>query len=194
MIIDIVRHAESEGNKLKMLQGQYNSQLSQNGKNQARILHDVLDFPYDVVYSSSLDRALETAKISISEKYSGQIITLDGLKEMSFGKLEQAFFNDFTEIQTEMWAKMKSEANYKEHDGESGSEFYNRVISTIEQIIKDAKKQNHEKLLVFTHGGVIRILFQFYLKLEKPIVKNTQIMRFSHSNGILSFQKELRTF
>ncbi len=193
MIIDIVRHAESEGNKLKMLQGQYNSQLSENGKNQAKLLRGFLDFPYDVVYSSSLDRALETAKISISEKHTGQIITLDGLKEMSFGKLEQALFNDFSEKQTEMWAKMKNEAYYKEHEGESGIEFYNRVISTIEQIIEDAKKQNHEKLLLFTHGGVIRILFQFYLKLEKPFVNNTQIMRFTYSRGRLSFQKQINS-
>ncbi|OLS19328.1 MAG: putative phosphoserine phosphatase 2 [Candidatus Heimdallarchaeota archaeon LC_2] len=191
MIIDIVRHAESEGNKLKMLQGQFNSQLSENGRLQAKSLGEILDFPYNGVYSSPLDRALETAKISIFGKYSDQIIEIEGLQEMSFGLLEQVHFSEFSNKQADMWNKMKTEVNYKEHEGESGIEFYNRVISSIEYIIEESKKKNHQKILLFTHGGVIRILFQFYLKLEKPFVKNTQIMRFCYSKSRLTFQKQI---
>lgn len=191
LIIDIVRHAQSEGNVTRMLQGQFNSPLSSLGKSQAESLKSKLDFPYDGVFSSTLDRAYETAKISMSENYDAEIIKLDGLQEMNFGRLQQTSFNDFAEDNWKIWDKMVNEPNFKDHGGESRNEFFTRISKTIEEIIIGAKLRNFSKIAIFTHGGVLRVLFQFYLKIEMPTVSNVQIMRFRSINGKLEFEREI---
>ncbi|MHA2028690.1 MAG: histidine phosphatase family protein [Candidatus Kariarchaeaceae archaeon] len=192
MIIDFVRHAQSEGNAVRMLQGQYNSPLSKIGREQAVALTQKLDFPYDQAYSSTLDRAFETAKITLHGSYEGSIITKDGLQEMNFGSLEQISLDDFDLDMKKTWDQMINEPNFKGHGGESRDEFVHRVAKTIQIVVEEAESRGMNKIVIFTHGGVIRVLFQYLLKIDRPTVSNTQIMRFQHNNGKLEFVKEIK--
>ncbi|MCE7735047.1 MAG: histidine phosphatase family protein [Candidatus Heimdallarchaeota archaeon] len=173
-----------------MLQGQFNSPLSSLGRSQAKQLRAKLDFPYDGIFSSTLDRAYNTAEISTFENFNNPIIKMDGLQEMNFGRLQQTSFNDFTEENWKVWDKMVNEPNFKDHGGESRVEFFTRVSNTIEEIIQQATLEKFSKIAVFTHGGVLRVLFQYLLKIEIPTVSNVQIMRFRSENGKLEFERE----
>ena len=73
--IYMVRHGETQWNTEGRIQGQTNIPLSEVGKNQARLAADRLaTVTFDAVYSSDLDRTLETAKI-ITESTNLKIIT-----------------------------------------------------------------------------------------------------------------------
>jgi probable phosphoglycerate mutase len=59
----IVRHAETEENKQKIIQGQLDTILNSEGERQADLVAKALkDVPFDVAYSSNLKRATDTAK------------------------------------------------------------------------------------------------------------------------------------
>ena len=60
--IIMIRHGETEWNQLGIYQGQLNSNLTENGLNQASAIAQRLqDFNFDYLYSSDLGRAQETA-------------------------------------------------------------------------------------------------------------------------------------
>ena len=65
----LVRHGETEWNKLGKFQGCTDIELSKDGINQAENLKLKLNEEFDVIYSSPLKRAYETAISQISEKY-----------------------------------------------------------------------------------------------------------------------------
>ena len=74
----IIRHGETNWNKEEIIQGHKNSKLSKKGKQQARNVGKKLrDYEFDVIYSSDLNRALDTA--SYINKYHNQVIIIDEL-------------------------------------------------------------------------------------------------------------------
>jgi broad specificity phosphatase PhoE len=59
----IVRHGETEDNKQKIIQGHLDTILNSEGKRQADLVAKALkDIPFDVCYSSDLQRATGTAE------------------------------------------------------------------------------------------------------------------------------------
>ena len=102
MKITFVRHGQSEGNLKSIIQGQTDFQLSETGKIQAKSLRTLLHnrndgsfYPYDLIYSSPLSRALNTAKIVIEGYYDSNLIIIhDKLMEATLGKFEGKLLND----------------------------------------------------------------------------------------------------
>lgn len=85
MKLYIIRHGETDWNKSFRLQGQSDIPLNEYGRELARITSDALkDITFDVIYSSPLSRALETAQIMRRDRLV-DIVTDDRLVEISFG-------------------------------------------------------------------------------------------------------------
>ena len=58
----LIRHAEAEGNLFRRAQGHWNGKITARGKKQIDALAERFkDVKIDAVYSSDLDRAVETA-------------------------------------------------------------------------------------------------------------------------------------
>lgn len=93
--IILVRHGETEWNKLKRIQGSgSNIPLSETGKLQARQLAQRLkDEKIEAVYSSPLQRALLTAQ-EIAQIHHLEVKKLDSLLEINAGTLEGALIAD----------------------------------------------------------------------------------------------------
>ncbi len=88
MELYIVRHGETEWNKEKLLQGNTDIPLSENGRLLAKISGEALaDTPFDHIYSSPLKRAYETACLFRGSQ-NVPIIRDDRLKELCFGEYE----------------------------------------------------------------------------------------------------------
>lgn len=81
----LVRHGETEWNKLGKFQGCTDIELSKDGINQAENLKLKLNEEFDVIYSSPLKRAYETAKILAKDK---DITILEDIREINFGEWE----------------------------------------------------------------------------------------------------------
>lgn len=59
----IVRHGQTEENKQKIIQGHLDTMLNSEGEKQADLIAKALkDIPFDVCYSSDLQRSTDTAK------------------------------------------------------------------------------------------------------------------------------------
>ncbi len=106
MKIYIVRHGQTDKNKARQLQGRSNTPLNDEGRKQAQQAAQYFKnegISFDLVYSSPLDRAVETGKIVSGNDN----ITLDDrLLEMDYGPYEgislvdppeevKTFFKDF---------------------------------------------------------------------------------------------------
>lgn len=151
MILYLVRHGETEWNEKLLFQGHSNTLLNKNGINQAkRIAKYFKDKKIDVIYSSDLKRAYDTAKIIKGAfKFKGKIIKSKLLRERNYGSLEGQHYNLFFDK--------------KKFDGEKDKTFFRRLKKIFNKILKENKNKN---VLVVTHGGVVRGFLTFALNLN----------------------------
>lgn len=151
----IVRHGETEWNFKKLIQGQSDSPLTETGIKQAKKLSKKLNkIKFDLVFSSDLLRARRTAEIIIAEQKL-EIATSKLLRERRFGKLEgkptktlRAFDEFFSKLKHEEIYSYKSAP-----DVESDEEIVTRLITFLREA---AISHPGKKILVVTHGGVMR--------------------------------------
>lgn len=86
--ICIVRHGETDWNKMGKLQGQTDTPLNAAGIQQAKECGQFLkNEQWDLIISSSLQRAKRTAEI-INEQIGSPLIVMDEFKERYFGDAE----------------------------------------------------------------------------------------------------------
>nr|WP_321355335.1 histidine phosphatase family protein [uncultured Draconibacterium sp.] len=179
--ITIIRHGETMWNVQKRIQGQRNSKLSENGITQAELVAKALaKREFDVLISSDLERALETANIInkqllIPHKYSAN------LRERSFGIFEGKNFAEIEEKYPEEYRRYKERnPEFVVPGGESLQQLYQRVTSEIEAIAHKFKDQN---VLIVSHGLVLEMMMYktFNLKLDEPrtfSINNSSISSF----------------
>ena len=88
MKVYLIRHGETDFNKQRKLQGQCDIELNEYGRKLARMTAQGLkDVAFDVVYTSPLKRAKETAQIIIGERKTS-VIEEPRIQEISFGDYE----------------------------------------------------------------------------------------------------------
>ncbi len=106
-MIYIIRHGRTRQNKEKRLQGRSDLPLDETGMKQAAALGESFranGIVFDLVYSSPLQRAVQTARLAAGEDV--QILTDERLIEMDYGPYEgmdlahpapevTTFFSDF---------------------------------------------------------------------------------------------------
>ena len=88
----VVRHGQSEGNAKGEFHGQYNSDLTALGHEQAERTAEFIDrYTIDAIYSSDIRRAYSTAKHT-ADRRGMPIIADTGLREIFAGDWEQMKF------------------------------------------------------------------------------------------------------
>ena len=157
MKIYFVRHGETIWNKEKKIQGRSDIPLNEYGKELGMITAEALkDIPFDIVYSSPLIRAKETAEILVKDR--NLVIHEDNrLLEMSFGEGEG---ESLPEIHAHPEMKLHNFIhNPGEYTppagGETFEELYDRCKNFIEEIIIPAEKK-YDTMLIVGHGALIR--------------------------------------
>jgi len=142
----LVRHAETDWSNSGRLCGWTDIPLSARGRDHARALAWTLaGRRFTSVWSSDLRRAVETARLSY-----GNPTTDPRLRELSFGALEGF---RWAELAPAMQAAMLTFDGFAAPDGESVDALRQRVLA----FVADLPPGDH---LVFTHGGVIRLLLR----------------------------------
>ncbi len=163
MTIDvyIFRHGQTDWNKERRCQGHIDIPLNDTGRREAQSLRPFIkSLNLDIVYSSDLSRARETAKLA-SEGLNIPIHHTPLLREAYFGKAEGHLFLELDHICGEGFlAQFKS---YEDLDLRfPGGESRREAISRAHQLIQDVLQNGHRRIGLSTHGGMIRnILFSF---------------------------------
>lgn len=158
--------------------------LSAKGRQQVKdIATIVVRKDIDVIFRSPMLRCRETSELL---NLSCPCYTDDLLKEIDFGQWEG---KSFAEITRDDAATVTEWANNPTHfcfpGGESMVHFYSRI----ESIQKLLERYDHKRVLLVTHGGIIRHLLCLYLGIskEKYLVFDVQPGSFSsitlHSEG-----------
>ncbi len=182
-----VRHGETIFNVKNLSQGCCDSPLTKNGIKQAQKTRDELkDIHFDQVFSSSSERAMDTAHI-ILENHQNQLIPLKGLKEMSFGYLEASSVDDMN--MSNCWNRK----DFTQFEGENREIFENRIKDTFQEIISMCN--DNDTVLIVSHRGyffyMLEALFGENLDaLEKQnpnmmatLIPNASVARFIYEDG-----------
>ena len=149
MILYVVRHGETIWNKEKRVQGISDIPLSEKGIKDAFELQTLVStLKLDVVISSPLTRARETAKILVNSTL--PINTDDRIKERDWGLNEGAMIDS-----VDRWDCWDVILNTKVNNIEPIQDFMYRVSSFLEDIKIRYKNKN---VLVVTHSAVIRVI------------------------------------
>ena len=157
MKIYFVRHGETLWNKEKKIQGQSDIPLNEYGIELAHVTADAMkDISFDIVYSSPLLRAKETADILVKDR-NLEVYTDSRLVEMSFGEGEG---ESLPEIHTHPEMKLHNFIhNPGEYippiGGETFEELYIRCKSFIDEVILPAESK-YDSMLIVGHGALIR--------------------------------------
>jgi len=180
--VTVVRHGETEWNLSRRVQGQKNSNLTNTGIRQAEYTSQALkDEKFDVLYSSDLQRARETAEIINKPHNLEHRIDID-LRERNFGIMEGLTLDEVQEKMPEVYAGYRQrDENFTIPDGENLLQLYKRVKNCANRIVKENEGKN---ILIVTHGGVLdcilRMVFDYPLSgIRKFSLYNASINRFS---------------
>ncbi|MBQ7775271.1 MAG: histidine phosphatase family protein [Lachnospiraceae bacterium] len=88
MKIYLIRHGETDQNKVKCLQGRTDIELNAYGRELAyKTAEGLKDVEFDIIFTSPLKRAKETAEIIRGER-NIPILTEERIQEISFGAYE----------------------------------------------------------------------------------------------------------
>lgn len=154
--IILVRHGESETNLTKAFTGQLDINLTEVGREQARRMAEYLDlYKIDVVYSSTLKRAFDTAQ-AIVKRQKCPIIEESAFCEINAGKWHGMKFDDISSTYPDTYKEWKENIGKAHPDGgESCQELYNRVTSHFESIINESVE---ETIAIVSHATPIRMI------------------------------------
>ena len=157
MKIYFVRHGETLWNKEKKIQGQSDIPLNEYGRELAYVTAEAIkEIPFDVVYSSPLLRAKETADILVKNRKL-KVLTDPRLVEMSFGEGEGESLPEIhTHPEMKLYNFIHNPENYiPPTGGETFEELYDRCKSFIEDIVLPAENK-YDSMLIVGHGALIR--------------------------------------
>ena len=166
----LIRHGQSEWNKLNLFTGFKNIELSEQGieeANKAGQNFKNLDIKFNIVFTSELKRAQETAKIILQNldqwnflNNEGKIISNINLNERDYGDLtglnKKETAEKFGEEQVHKWRRGYSD---QPPNGESLEDVVKRVTKYFEEVIKPAiQSDENDNILIAAHGNSLRAL------------------------------------
>lgn len=180
----LIRHGETQWNADKRLQGWMDIPLNSIGIKQAQRLAEHLrsasfDAPIDLVLSSDLARAAETARIAaVHLGFPVQVCAQ--LRERGFGIYEGQDWVALDGLKGAHGLDFRDPDQLIEQ-GETLNAFQGRISAAFEDLAQRYKGRN---ILVFSHGGVIDIVWRKVSKtsIQAPrldLILNTSINHFS---------------
>ena len=168
MRLIFVRHAESVANAEGRMQGHADFPLSDRGRQQAEHLHAGLlndNLSPTRIFSSPLSRTAETAKIA-SRSWRLQIMYLDTLKEHDIGVFSGLTWAEAKAEYPIMAKDLEQSQDWSKVDGaESFLEQRQRARKLVGWLIET--HDQHDVLVVFTHGGFLLQIISVVLATEK---------------------------
>ena len=171
----LVRHGETEWNRLRKIQGISDIPLNDTGRSQAAALGDILSkHRFDLIVSSPLSRALETAQIVARKLGMPAPLVIQDLVERNYGEAEGSSGLELDTLYppgTEIPGR------------EDRADVTKRVVRTLHDL---AIRHPEADILAVAHGSVIRCVVDYAAPGEysEPIT-NCSVHSFSHVAGSL---------
>ena len=156
----LIRHGQIEQHKEKIFLGQTDVPLSDKGREQAVEAADEvesLELLTDRIYTSDLQRALQTARIIQLGTDIPELIQEPGLREMNLGPWDGKFISEIRDtIPDEYEKRGQNIMTYKMgHGSENFYDLQYRVCRTLSEILKEDEAKD---IVITAHSGVLRVI------------------------------------
>ncbi len=154
----VVRHGETRWNVEMRIQGQRDSDLTENGVAQAEAIAGRLAAErVDALISSDLGRAMQTARC-IGERIGRDVVPDARFRERAFGAGEGMTYTEVDQVYPGAFARIREvDPDLVIPGGESRRQFHERVRDAFDDI---ARRHAGRTLVVVTHGGVLATFFR----------------------------------
>ena len=179
--ITLVRHGETNFNKLKKIQGSSDIELSENGIQQAEKYKINKDNIYDVAIHSPLIRSKQTLEL-ICEKLVNKpkFIESNLITERGYGIFEGLTEEEIKISFSDIYEKWKSNENTEI----SNAETIDNVVVRIKNFINFLINTNYKNVIAVTHSGFLFTLYKFINDIDLG-TRPTEIYFNNYSNNIL---------
>lgn len=175
----VVRHGQTHSNVATIIQGQGDSGLTEEGIGQAESIAERLaGEPCDVLISSDLGRAHETAK-RIAARNGRRILLDPRLRERAFGVGEGMTYEEVDRAYPGAFARIRDvDPDFVIPGGESRRQFHERVLAAFEAIVRDHAGKT---VVVVTHGGVLATFYRHVHGIELGVAHPIAIANASYN-------------
>ena len=152
----IIRHAEAEGNLYRRIHGWYNSGLTDLGRRQLEAIADrFMDIKLDVVYSSDLKRARQTAE-AVARGSGVDVTETKQLREVNLGVWEDRTWGEAASESPEQITFFNRDPEKWNVEGsEPLSVTQERMMSVLSEI---TARHAGGRIAIVSHGAAIRAL------------------------------------
>ena len=185
MDLFLVRHGQTIANETNTIQGQSNTPLSEQGWKQVHAVAKYLsDVRFDSVFSSDLDRAMDTARTIAPY---ADVIPDKRLREWALGQWQGLTMPQVKQkFPEELAAFLHGTGDFAVTGGESKSQVRQRVSDFMKEI---AASHKDETVLVVSHCGAMRSILSVVLDCEgywqrQPQIDNCSVSRFAFREGL----------
>jgi broad specificity phosphatase PhoE len=149
MRLYVVRHGETVKNQFGLIQGQTEADLNENGINEAKKLRELIDsLNIDVVISSPLRRAKDTARLITNDKF--DIIIDERLIERNYGLSEGKPVD--SDLTVKYW-------DFNLNTDLNDVEKVRDLLARVSEFIEDMRlKYDDKNVLVVAHSAILRAI------------------------------------
>lgn len=184
-IVLLVRHAENEYLSKGLLAGRKPGvHLNENGRKQAQAIADKLkDTPIKALYSSPLERAVETAE-PIAAALDLEVITREGLTEVDYGDWQGKTLKSLARLK--IWRHLQHKPSlFCFPGGESFSEAQHRITQEVNRIC--ATHDPKHVIICVSHADPIKLAVAYYAGMpldsfQRLVIGRASITALSISN------------
>ena len=165
----LVRHGDTiDEETTRVYKGTIDLPLSEKGRDRIRRAASFMSrFPIDHVYTSELNRCIESGSI-IADPHNLSIKTSRTLNEISFGAWEGRSFGEIAREYPEEFRAWHSDPEaHCAPGGETLRDAEQRVIPGFEEIVA---RHTGESVAVVAHGGILRIILCSILDLKLSLL------------------------
>jgi len=172
-ILLLIRHAENDYVKTGRLAGRLAGiHLNETGRQQARAVADKLTgAPVKAVYSSPLERAIETAT-PIAEALNLEVTLRPNLVEMDFGEWQNKKLKGLSRLKA--WKVVQgAPARMRFPQGESFAEAQHRICQELDLLARQHDPK--DMIICVSHSDPIKLAVAYYLGLPLDLFQRLTV-------------------
>lgn len=150
----LIRHAETTWNRERRIQGQVETDLTEEGRRAARQWAPcITQFAPDIILTSDLKRAVDTARLA-THGHSLPLETDERLREQYWGSWQGRTLADLYENEADELARQEAARwDFRPGGGESRAEVLDRAITCLREA---AMRHEGKTILAVSHLGVVK--------------------------------------
>jgi probable phosphoglycerate mutase len=172
-LVLLIRHGENEYVSKGRLAGRLPGvHLNDKGRAQAAALAEALEkTPLKAIYSSPLDRTVETAA-PIAEAHKLQVVHRDGLLEVDYGKWQDKTLKQLA--RQKLWKIVQSRPSQAQFpEGETFAQAQMRIVEEINQLCSQHKPK--DIIACVGHSDMIKLAVAYYLGLPLDLFQRLHV-------------------